>query len=239
MAQRQKLRLDRIVSMAQRTVAFRVFLAAGMLLTALLIMFTVVGHIWNVCYVAPSGYSLYVGKGYVEYGYGWGWIRRRMFHDGGPELGWTLKRTLPTSKHDRVRAEWRIQIWHCLVTVALLTLCIWRRGRLFGLPEPRYLVATIPWGVAVLALVTIQGLRPILESIFHDHLAFAAFGLSVLITVPPVITVRLLERLVRRFRIPPGYCRKCLYDLTGNVSGICPECGTPVSKDTDLPRAGS
>jgi hypothetical protein len=25
-----------------------------------------------------------------------------------------------------------------------------------------------------------------------------------------------------------GVCLECLYDLTGNVSGICPECGTPV-----------
>jgi len=24
----------------------------------------------------------------------------------------------------------------------------------------------------------------------------------------------------------PGQCRKCDYDLTGNVSGVCPECGT-------------
>jgi hypothetical protein len=27
---------------------------------------------------------------------------------------------------------------------------------------------------------------------------------------------------------PRGKCRKCGYDLTGNVSGICPECGTPI-----------
>ena len=27
---------------------------------------------------------------------------------------------------------------------------------------------------------------------------------------------------------PPGHCRRCGYDLTGNVSGICPECGTAV-----------
>jgi hypothetical protein len=26
-------------------------------------------------------------------------------------------------------------------------------------------------------------------------------------------------------RIPPGHCQKCGYNLTGNVSGICPECG--------------
>ena len=24
-----------------------------------------------------------------------------------------------------------------------------------------------------------------------------------------------------------GRCVKCDYDLTGNVSGVCPECGTP------------
>lgn len=26
-----------------------------------------------------------------------------------------------------------------------------------------------------------------------------------------------------------GHCRKCDYDLTGNMSGICPECGAPIS----------
>lgn len=24
-----------------------------------------------------------------------------------------------------------------------------------------------------------------------------------------------------------GHCSKCSYDLTGNTSGVCPECGTP------------
>ncbi len=28
-----------------------------------------------------------------------------------------------------------------------------------------------------------------------------------------------------RRRIPPGHCQKCGYNLTGNVSGVCPECG--------------
>jgi len=26
-----------------------------------------------------------------------------------------------------------------------------------------------------------------------------------------------------------GHCQGCGYDLTGNVSGVCPECGTPVA----------
>lgn len=34
---------------------------------------------------------------------------------------------------------------------------------------------------------------------------------------------------VDRRRIPSHCCQKCGYDLTGNMSGICPECGTPSS----------
>lgn len=31
-----------------------------------------------------------------------------------------------------------------------------------------------------------------------------------------------------RTRLQAGCCRRCSYNLTGNTSGICPECGTPV-----------
>jgi hypothetical protein len=34
--------------------------------------------------------------------------------------------------------------------------------------------------------------------------------------------------------IPSGHCRKCGYDLTGNVSGVCPECGEKVEAGTAL-----
>lgn len=33
-------------------------------------------------------------------------------------------------------------------------------------------------------------------------------------------------------RANPGYCSKCGYDLTGNASGRCPECGTPADQTT-------
>src|SRR5262249_6696177 len=42
---------------------------------------------------------------------------------------------------------------------------------------------------------------------------------------------RKMER--RRQRIDAGQCVKCSYDLSGNVSGICPECGTLVRKETN------
>jgi hypothetical protein len=31
-----------------------------------------------------------------------------------------------------------------------------------------------------------------------------------------------------RRRIRPGHCQKCGYNLTGNVSGLCPECGKKI-----------
>jgi len=40
-----------------------------------------------------------------------------------------------------------------------------------------------------------------------------------------VLTGRSVWR--HRRRPLPGHCEQCRYDLTGNVSGVCPECGTP------------
>jgi hypothetical protein len=36
-------------------------------------------------------------------------------------------------------------------------------------------------------------------------------------------------RFYRDRRVPPGRCPNCRYDLTGNVSGRCPECGNVCS----------
>jgi hypothetical protein len=38
-----------------------------------------------------------------------------------------------------------------------------------------------------------------------------------------------LFRRARR-RITPGHCRTCGYDLTGNLSGVCPECGDVIQE---------
>jgi hypothetical protein len=46
-------------------------------------------------------------------------------------------------------------------------------------------------------------------------------------------TAVFFHRKSRRER--DGRCRKCDYDLTGNISGVCPECGTPVPQGvTDM-----
>ncbi|HXE55277.1 MAG TPA: hypothetical protein VN541_19795 [Tepidisphaeraceae bacterium] len=44
--------------------------------------------------------------------------------------------------------------------------------------------------------------------------------------LPPLAWVTMGVRRRRRRRL--GLCPACGYDLTGNVSGVCPECGKPV-----------
>lgn len=54
---------------------------------------------------------------------------------------------------------------------------------------------------------------------------FAVFLAVMLATVPWSAWLRFrLTRQVLRLELP-GRCRGCGYDLTGNVSGTCPECG--------------
>jgi hypothetical protein len=53
--------------------------------------------------------------------------------------------------------------------------------------------------------------------------AVPVWPLSLLFAALPA--ARLYRRLHRRH--PLGLCPRCGYNLTGNVSGVCPECGSP------------
>jgi hypothetical protein len=53
---------------------------------------------------------------------------------------------------------------------------------------------------------------------------------SIPLTAVLLVHVALMGVLWRsRKRRAPGHCKECGYDLTGNASGRCPECGTPRS----------
>ena len=58
------------------------------------------------------------------------------------------------------------------------------------------------------------------------YVGFRLSELAVLLAIWPAARVGLYLRR----RPPAGGCRACGYDLTGNVSGTCPECGAAVQK---------
>jgi hypothetical protein len=47
-----------------------------------------------------------------------------------------------------------------------------------------------------------------------------------------------LRRKKRELKNPQvGFCKKCHYNLTGNTTGICPECGTPINSPPEVSTA--
>lgn len=70
------------------------------------------------------------------------------------------------------------------------------------------------------------------EDWLRAHLTLAFYGFVLVgftvVTVAGVRAVRQFHRNLRRIRLAQGICHMCGYNLTGNVSGVCPECGEPV-----------
>lgn len=61
--------------------------------------------------------------------------------------------------------------------------------------------------------------------VFIPFVSAMLFGVSLILhkVITRIINLNVAEG-------PPG-CPTCDYDLTGNVSGRCPECGTPVTRE--------
>jgi hypothetical protein len=90
------------------------------------------------------------------------------------------------------------------------------------------------WRAAIAVVVSFMVMTGI-SVVLARHLSVSGFGnlplmigLRLLGYVIPILIFGLLTRWYAPVRIPPGHCRKCGYNLTGNVSGVCPECGERV-----------
>ena len=46
------------------------------------------------------------------------------------------------------------------------------------------------------------------------------------VAIASLVALRMFRSRKNRRRLVTGHCVSCNYDLRGNVSGICPECGT-------------
>lgn len=126
------------------------------------------------------------------------------------------------------------------VTLAGLTVVIvglWtdrriRRRRAYVHPV-RLVVVTGAW----YALVNVSGLllAPVAYRVLYPGAPWswlATWSLAQLsfALLPIVVMASLIIAAVQGGRLRREGCCECGYDLTGNVSGVCPECGTPAKK---------
>lgn len=79
--------------------------------------------------------------------------------------------------------------------------------------------------VLVLATGTIRALIPGSSPILSAIVAY--FIPTIVVTATAAGALLGIRVALRKPVPPPGFCR-CGYDLTGNLSGVCPECGTAV-----------
>lgn len=106
------------------------------------------------------------------------------------------------------RGRWRFPLWACAAIFIFLSPLIILVGGLAALPIGR------------LAL----------DGLVHPLLGLAAMAVCVL-GVAGVLAQLIYFGLRKPAPEDNGpQCRKCSYNLTGNVSGVCPECGTAIGQ---------
>jgi hypothetical protein len=115
---------------------------------------------------------------------------------------------LNLSRHD--------PLWWVISARGQLTLCR-QSGRDWGREFPGFDAAGFKYG----------GLRGPNGSLYNLAVPHG-FVVALLVAPPAAWAVAAVRRRSRR---RPGLCKSCGYDLTGNVSGVCPECGTVRTAD--------
>jgi len=125
-------------------------------------------------------------------------------------LGWTV--ALLAFAFAKARPSWRIYclLWVCPIVFGLAgTVGGYReyKGDLARAWDERGLMRWTPVVVVATPLVT------------------------ACLAVPSTLWLAGYARSCHRRANPCG-CAQCAYDLTGNISGICPECGTPTGNGT-------
>lgn len=125
----------------------------------------------------------------------------------------------------------------CLLAVGMAAVCccfgfipvIWRSQAVARQFQQRLCgVAALCGVVSMLVSLGLGYLTPSSGS----WVVFVLYVIAVVVVVPGITTFTFLRLAWRRqwFQLPgpTGLWDTCGYNLTGNVSGICPECGNPV-----------
>jgi predicted RNA-binding Zn-ribbon protein involved in translation (DUF1610 family) len=109
----------------------------------------------------------------------------------------------------------------------LLTFCR-QEGKDWESPEPKFRFLGIEYASSVVGGSSLRNLFVPYWMLVSLLLVLPAFRLA----------AWRRHRAIRR-RLAAGLCRSCGYNLTANVSGVCPECGTSVIRDYRVPLQAS
>lgn len=126
----------------------------------------------------------------------------------------------------------------CAVLVAVYVLSIWKACQ-FCVPLMHRTVFCGFDGGTLLVVVLLDTTYPspgfgVADASYFrlwlEHCNFVGFGHMAWIPIWMLLAALALPTAflwrIDRQPIPPGHCKNCSYDLTGNTSGTCPECGT-------------
>lgn len=89
-------------------------------------------------------------------------------------------------------------------------------------------VFTLAHGSLLIMLVA-PWLFVLYSSFERDDSQVVLGGLIVFVIAWTAVLLSIDRRARRRLREQRGCCTACSYSLTGNVSGVCPECGQPIA----------
>ena len=86
------------------------------------------------------------------------------------------------------------------------------------------------WGVDCHFLVFMMGvMKSLIANEYDQYMGFQISLWVVVVLLAAYPTIAFIRGPLRRWRrYGQGMCQKCGYNLTGNVSGVCPECGTEI-----------
>ncbi|MFI5378483.1 MAG: hypothetical protein ACHRHE_04240 [Tepidisphaerales bacterium] len=115
-------------------------------------------------------------------------------------------------------AEWMVPLASVLSLLAACAMLISPRNR---------------WTILAAAQVATTVLHAVLVTYAALHGREDRWGSVWMLPISGCVSLTICYRTPSR---PVGICEKCGYNLTGNVSGICPECGTPIAPERPAER---
>ncbi|UCE58285.1 MAG: hypothetical protein JSU63_12680 [Phycisphaerales bacterium] len=170
----------------------------------------------TLSYVVPTQWGV-VGSFYeegVSFGFYNGWIDLRIRQDVYSRTAPYGNRTVPYGNPLRTQ-------WPKAVSYAHYQSNTWLLGRftfrLYEWPDYRFRQNIAP---TTMVPKSVRMYLMVWSPFLFWFVSFATYPLVAL-------NYGRLRRLIRRMR---GVCIVCCYNLTGNVSGVCPECGTSINR---------